>query len=247
MCETCGCNLTSGQKNETQSLLSVTVMKNLLDENNHQAQHNREHFERHQVLAVNLMSAPGSGKTGLLERLAEKYGDQLNMAVIEGDLETDNDARRLREKGVTSIQINTKTACHLDAAMIHDALHDLDLDALDLLFIENVGNLVCPASFDLGQHLNISLLSTPEGDDKPEKYPLLFRVSDLVLISKTDLLPYLSNFSLDNVFESLRRTGFNKAIMQTGIGDDAGLDSFYNYLTRMYQQRVVEKSTADVE
>jgi hydrogenase nickel incorporation protein HypB len=146
------------------------------------------------VLAVNLMSSPGAGKTSLLEATIEALGDELRIAVIEGDLETENDAERIRAKGVEAIQIATGSACHLDAHMVHDALHRLDLTGVDILFIENVGNLVCPASFDLGQHRNVTLLSVPEGDDKPAKYPVMFRAADLVLLTKADLLPVLDDF-----------------------------------------------------
>lgn len=214
MCDTCGCNVTPGNKHlvEEHGHLhttstgreSVEVLKGLLDANDHQASHNREHFDRHGVLAVNLMSSPGAGKTSLLEATIEALDGQLRMAVIEGDLETENDAQRIREKGVPAIQISTGSACHLDAHMVHSALHDLELDDIDVVFIENVGNLVCPASFDLGQHLNVTLLSTPEGDDKPAKYPVMFRAADLVLITKSDLLEVLGDFDPMRAEECLR-------------------------------------------
>ncbi len=204
MCETCGCNITPGNEHlvradgkharSADGRAAVEVLTNLLNENDHQALHNREHFDRHEVLALNLMSSPGAGKTSLLEATIEALQGELRIAVIEGDLETENDAERIRAKGVPAIQIATGSACHLDAHMVHDALHQLDLDGIDLLFIENVGNLVCPASFDLGQHRNVTLLSVPEGDDKPAKYPVMFRAADLVLLTKADLLPVLEDF-----------------------------------------------------
>mgnify|MGYP000727113042 CR=1 FL=1 len=194
MCDTCGCNVTEGNRHlvegdgklaRTESgREAVSVLTGLLTENDRLAAHNREHFDCHQVLAVNLMSSPGSGKTRLLEETVAALDGALRVAVIEGDLETENDAERIRAKGVPAIQISTGSACHLDAHMVHDALHDLDLDDVDVLFIENVGNLVCPASFDLGHHANVTLLSVTEGDDKPAKYPVMFRAADLVLISK---------------------------------------------------------------
>jgi len=190
MCDTCGCNVTPGNEN----LVAVEVLKGLLDANDHQALHNREHFDQHNVLAINLMSSPGAGKTSLLEATIEALGAEMNIAVVEGDLETENDANRIRRKGVPAIQISTGSACHLDAHMVHNALHELNLDNIDVVFIENVGNLVCPASFDLGQHGNVALLSTPEGDDKPAKYPVMFRAADLVLITKSDLLEVLDDF-----------------------------------------------------
>ena len=204
MCDTCGCNVTPGNEHlvaagghlahTSHGNESVEVLKGLLDANDHQAAHNREHFDRHRVLAVNLMSSPGSGKTRLLEETITLLGDSLRIAVIEGDLETENDAQRIRDKGIAAVQITTGTACHLDAHMVHQALHELVLDDIDILFIENVGNLVCPASFDLGQHRNVTLLSVTEGDDKPAKYPVMFRAADLLLITKSDLLGVLDDF-----------------------------------------------------
>ena len=193
MCDTCGCNVTQGNAHLVDKP-SVEVLENLLHENDHVAAHNREHFERHGVLAVNLMSSPGSGKTSLLEATIKALGNELSIAVVEGDLETENDADRIRAQGVPAVQITTGSACHLDAHMVHDALHDMKLDGIDILFIENVGNLVCPASFDLGHHANVTLLSVTEGDDKPAKYPVMFRAADLVLLSKSDFLDMIDDF-----------------------------------------------------
>jgi hydrogenase nickel incorporation protein HypB len=214
MCDTCGCNVTPGNEHlvrgdgkhatTADGRAAVEVLSSLLSENDHQAAHNREHFDRHGTLALNLMSSPGAGKTSLLEATIEALGDEIRIAVIEGDLETENDAQRIRAKGVPAIQIATGSACHLDAHMVHDALHQLDLQAIDVLFIENVGNLVCPASFDLGQHRNVTLLSVPEGDDKPAKYPVMFRAADLVVLSKSDLLPVLDDFDPDRAERYLR-------------------------------------------
>src|SRR3569623_2999696 len=147
------------------------------------------------MLVINLMSSPETGKTALLEATADALHGELRIAVIEGDLATDNDARRLRAKGIPAEQITTGPACHLDAAMVHTALHRMDLSHVDQLFIENVGNLVCPAAFDLGQHRDVVLLSKTVGDDKPAKYPVMFRAAALVVISKTDLLPLLVVFN----------------------------------------------------
>lgn len=214
MCDTCGCNITSGNEHlvrpggkhaETaDGHAAVEVLQSLLGENDHQAAHNRAHFDARGILAVNLMSSPGAGKTSLLEATIDALGDDLNIAVIEGDLETENDAQRIRAKGVAAIQIATGSACHLDAHMVHDALHRLDLTGVDILFVENVGNLVCPASFDLGHHRNVTLLSVPEGDDKPAKYPVMFRAADLVLLTKADLLPVLDDFDPARAEHSLR-------------------------------------------
>jgi len=211
MCGTCGCNVTPGNNHliEAGGKLhadgTIDVLKNLLHENDHTAAHNREHFYQHQVLVINLMSSPGSGKTALLETTIDSLSSDYRIAVIEGDLETENDAQRIRKHGVPAIQIETGTACHLDAHLIHDAIHQLNLDEIDILFIENVGNLVCPASFDLGQHFNVTLLSTTEGDDKPAKYPVIFRAADLVLITKQDLLVVLDDFEPDKATHHLRQ------------------------------------------
>ena len=204
MCDTCGCNITPGNEHLVRAdgkhartedgKAAVTVLASLLHENDHQAAHNRAHFDSEGLLALNLMSSPGAGKTSLLEATIAALKDEFRIVVIEGDLETENDAERIRAQGVEAVQIATGSACHLDAHMVHDALHHLDLHGVDLLFIENVGNLVCPASFDLGQHRNVTLLSVPEGDDKPAKYPVMFRAADLVLLTKCDFLPLLPEF-----------------------------------------------------
>ncbi len=223
MCDTCGCNVTPAADEH-----AVEVLKGLLDANDHEALHNREHFERHNVLAINLMSSPGAGKTALLEATIEALGDDVRIAVVEGDLETENDAERIRAKGVPAIQISTGSACHLDAHMVHTALHDLELDDVDVVFIENVGNLVCPASFDLGQHINVALLSTPEGDDKPAKYPVMFRAADLVLITKSDLLEVLDDFDPEAAERCVRDIAnpapIFKVSSKTGLGMDTWLD-----------------------
>ena len=213
MCGTCGCAVPGDHRvhahgphgdhehrhqhpeaREPASGEAVAVLTRLLDANDREAAHNREHLDEQGVLAVNLMSSPGAGKTRLLEATIDALAGRLRVAVIEGDLETENDARRIRAKGVPAVQITTGTACHLDAHMVHEALHEIDLGTVDILFIENVGNLVCPAAFDLGQHLNVTLLSVTEGADKPAKYPVMFRASDLLLLTKTDLLPVIDDF-----------------------------------------------------
>jgi hydrogenase nickel incorporation protein HypB len=192
MCDECGCgDIQVGAPNLSKR---IEVIENLLSANDHRAHHNREHFDAHGITAINLMSSPGSGKTSLLEATIEALSGEMKIAVIEGDLETENDAQRIRRHGVPAVQITTGMACHLDAGMVHDAMHDLDLDGIDLLFIENVGNLVCPAGFALGQHADVVLLSVTEGDDKPAKYPVIFRKADRVLITKADLLPHLDDF-----------------------------------------------------
>jgi hydrogenase nickel incorporation protein HypB len=201
MCETCGCTVTrTGAKDAA----TVDILGRLLQANDRVAAHNRDHFNSHRVAAFNLMSSPGAGKTALLEATIDALKADFRIAVIEGDLETDNDTWRIRAHGVPAVQITTGSACHLDASMVHDALHDLPLAQLDIVFIENVGNLVCPASFDLGQHRNVVLLSTTEGDDKPAKYPVMFRGADLVLLTKMDLIPFLDDFDPLNAEKAVR-------------------------------------------
>jgi hydrogenase nickel incorporation protein HypB len=219
MCETCGCTITPGNAHlhgdPANDGSAIDVLQDLLAANNREAQHNREHFDMHGVLAINLMSSPGAGKTALLEATIIALRDRYRIAVVEGDLETDNDAARIRAHGVPAIQITTGTACHLDAHLVHRALHDLPLAGLDLLFIENVGNLVCPASFDLGQHRNVTLLSVTEGDDKPAKYPVIFRASDLVVLSKADLLDVLDDFDPARAVAALRALGGDTPMIRT--------------------------------
>ena len=240
MCDTCGCNVTHGNahliaqggklsKSES-GREAVSLLHGLLHENDHAAAHNREHFGRHGVLAVYLMSSPGAGKTSLLESTIDALRDDLSIAVIEGDLETENDARRIREHGVPALQISTGSACHLDAHMVHDALHHLELEGLDIIFIENVGNLVCPASFDLGQHRNVTLLSVPEGDDKPAKYPVMFRSADLVLLSKIDLLEVLDDFQPAAARRYLQELANPAPVFELSARNGAGMDQWLRWL-----------------
>lgn len=254
MCDTCGCNITPGNEHlishggkleKTDSgREAVTVLHDLLHENDHTALHNREHFNAHHVVAINLMSSPGAGKTSLLEATIKALGDEFRIAVIEGDLETENDAERIRSHGVTAVQITTGSACHLDAHMVHDAVHQLDLSDLDIVFIENVGNLVCPASFDLGQHKNIVLLSIPEGDDKPAKYPVMFRTADMVMLSKADLLPVLDDFSPARAETYLRNLASPAPLIQASAKSGAGLEIWLQWLRESVSQVRLETEAA---
>lgn len=231
MCKDCGCSIVGHEHTHEHSLnmqtihanpqlndaKTIAVIEKILDKNDHEASHNRAHFDSHGVLAINIMSSPGSGKTALLEKFAQMA--EFRFAVIEGDLETSRDADRLRAKGVDAYQIQTGSACHLDAFMVHKALHHIDLDRVDVCFVENVGNLVCPASYDVGTHLNIVLVSVPEGDDKIAKYPVMFRKADLVLITKTDLLPYIE-FDIESEKKEARKLRPNVDILEVSIKDD---------------------------
>jgi len=241
MCDTCGCNLTDGNRHLVEAggrlartadgRAAVTVLQGLLTENDHQAAHNRMHFDAHSILALNLMSSPGAGKTALLEATIDALDDAVGrIVVIEGDLETENDAERIRAKGVRAVQIATGSACHLDAHMVHEALHRLELDGVEIVFIENVGNLVCPASFDLGQHANVTLLSVPEGDDKPAKYPVMFRAADLVLLTKTDLLPVLDDFDPARAEAALRAVGSTAPLLHVASRKNLALQGWLDWL-----------------
>jgi len=257
MCDTCGCNITNSNAHLVKpggklSLTAsgneaVSVLRGLLHENDHAAEHNRSHFDAHGVLAINLMSSPGAGKTALLEATIQALGDEFRYAVIEGDLETENDAERIRRHGIPAVQITTGSACHLDAHMVHDALHELNLDDIDILFIENVGNLVCPASFDLGQHLNVTLLSVPEGDDKPAKYPVIFRAADLVLLTKSDLLPILDDFSPQKAEQNLRNLASAVPLYTVTVKSASALENWLNWLraeVKAQRLRVVKGQTS---
>jgi len=171
-------------------MVKVRMATPVLQQNDEVARENRELFRKKGLFVLNLMSSPGSGKTSILERTIEKLANRLKLGVIEGDIYTTKDAERIEKFGIPVVQINTAGACHLDARMVQPALEDLDLNNLDLLIVENVGNLVCPAEFDLGEEARAAVLSVAEGNDKPAKYPLVFRESQVVLINKIDLLPH---------------------------------------------------------
>jgi hydrogenase nickel incorporation protein HypB len=241
MCRDCGCSLGPSAARAPLAahghahapgghVESIEVITKILDENDRVAAHNRVHFDEHHVLALNLMSSPGSGKTSLLEATIKALDGRLKLAVIEGDLATENDAARIRACGVPAVQITTGNACHLDAQMVHDALHELPLAGLDVLVIENVGNLVCPASFDLGVHRNVTLLSVPEGDDKPAKYPVMFRGADLALITKIDLLAHIEEFSLERARASLRQVGYQGPVIELSKRGGEGFAAWLAWL-----------------
>jgi hydrogenase nickel incorporation protein HypB len=226
MCDSCGCGTHGGASAEE----TIAAHENLLAANDRVAGHVRSHFDARGVLAVNLMSSPGAGKTSLLEATIGALPPGVRVAVIEGDLETENDAERIRRRGVRAAQITTGVACHLDATMVHDALDRLPLDDVDLLFIENVGNLVCPAEFDIGQHRDVVLLSVAEGDDKPEKYPVMFRNADLVLITKTDLLPHIDDFDVARARRGVARLGVGERVRELSAKTKQGLEEWTNWL-----------------
>lgn len=207
----------------------IAINKSILQDNSLKAERNRGFFRGLGLLAVNVLSSPGSGKTTLLKRLIESLESGLKAGVIVGDLETDNDARRLRESGVPVVQISTGTLCHLDAAMIANSLEEIDARELDLLFIENVGNLVCPATFDLGEELKVVLLSVTEGEDKPLKYPPVFRFADVVVISKSDLAEPC-DFNKELALENIRRINPSAEIVEVSGKSGEGLSELKDFV-----------------
>ena len=194
MCDSCGCG--------DASIVPVEIQERILAGNATTAAHNREHFKLAGVLTVNLMGSPGSGKTTVLEATARALSGEMRIGAVSGDLATSRDADRLAAAGIPSAAITTGTACHLDAELVHRRLHDFPWRNLQVFFIENVGNLVCPAVYDLGQTVNVVALSVTEGEDKPLKYPPMFRAADLVLLTKSDLLSHL-NVNVDEIQDAL--------------------------------------------
>lgn len=203
---------------------TVEVMERILSKNDMEANKLRDIWKEHEGLyVINLMSSPGAGKTTLLETTA-KQGD-FTFGVIEGDLETNRDAERLEKVGVRAHQIMTGTACHLEAHMVSKALNEFDLKGLDYLFIENVGNLVCPGSYDLGAHLNVVLLSVPEGCDKVLKYPTIFRAADIVLVTKVDLVPYF-DYDMNRVYEDMAKINPQAKIIELSNKDETSMSQW---------------------
>jgi len=211
--------------------LRVAVVKNILDANSKIAAENRKLFAENNVAVINLMSSPGAGKTTLLEQMGKSLKDRLAIGVIEGDIQSTLDAERIVAAGLAAVQIETDGACHLDANMIQNALADLDLAKLDLLVVENVGNLVCPAEFDVGEAHKVMLLSVTEGDDKPYKYPLMFKESSVLLISKIDLLPYL-RCDIEKIKEAALAMNPQLTIFEISSYSGQGLDAWHDWLLR---------------
>ncbi len=206
---------------------------NLLAANQHQAEHNRDHFDAWRLLCLNVMSSPGAGKTSLLERSLAALAPHLQMAVLEGDMTTHLDAERLEAVGIPVVPITTGRACHLDAAMVSGGLRllsqRLDPASLDILWVENVGNLVCPAEFEIGEHRKVALLSVTEGDDKPLKYPVMFREADCVLITKTDLLPYLQ-VDIERIEAHIHAVNPHAAVIRVSASSGEGLDLWHGWV-----------------
>ncbi len=215
----------------------ISLEENILAKNDLLAAQNRYYFQQNQILALNLVSSPGSGKTTLLVRTIQDLQQKIPIYVIEGDQSTANDAQRIRETGCEVVQINTGTGCHLEAAMIEKGLHTLNPAHHSIMMIENVGNLVCPALFDLGEAAKVVILSVTEGEDKPLKYPHMFRASQIMLLNKIDLLPYV-NFDLDRCLDYARQVNPQLQIFQVSATTGAGLDSWYDWLKTHSQAKV---------
>lgn len=209
--------------------MEVPVIRNLLEANDSIADRLRKMFAEQGILVLNMISSPGAGKTSLLERTLTDLKNEFAMAVVEGDLQTDNDARRVAATGAQAVQINTGGGCHLDGNMVMDALASIKLDGLDILFIENVGNLVCPVEFDCGEDCKVALLSVTEGDDKPEKYPLLFNLSRVMVLNKVDLLPYV-DFDMERAARFARALNKELAVLPVSCRNGEGLDAWYTWL-----------------
>ncbi|MBD2209585.1 hydrogenase nickel incorporation protein HypB [Nostoc linckia FACHB-104] len=210
---------------------TISLEQDILAKNNLLAAQNRGWFKGRNILALNLMSSPGAGKTTLLTRTINDLKSKLNISVIEGDQETTNDARKIQETGCKVVQINTGTGCHLDASMIERGLQQLNPPLNSVVMIENVGNLVCPALFDLGEQAKVVILSVTEGEDKPIKYPHMFRASEVMILTKTDLLPYVQ-FDVQKCLEYARQVNPEIQIFQVSSTTGAGLETWYDWLSK---------------
>jgi hydrogenase nickel incorporation protein HypB len=209
--------------------MEIKIMKNILDRNQNKANDVRNMLLLKKTVMVNIISSPGAGKTTLLERTCEALGEKFRIGVIEGDITTDRDAQRLKKYNIPIVVINTEGGCHLDSHSISKVLDSFDLEDLDVLFVENVGNLICPAQFDLGENFKIALVSTAEGDDKPGKYPMLFREAKAVLLNKTDLIPY-TDFNAGFFRSDLRRINAQIPLFELSCTKGVGLSEWYKWI-----------------
>ena len=221
----------------------IPVGTDILSSNEETAAENRAYFDRHGIYVVNLMSAPGAGKTSVLERTIARVKGEVRLGVIEGDLVTNIDAERIATLGVPAYQITTGQVCHLDARMVHNAFHGFDVKGFDLLFIENVGNLVCPAEFNLGEDLKIMVYSTTEGAEKPKKYPLMFHESDAVILNKIDLIPY-AGIALEELARNVREVNPLAPIFAVSCRSGEGLDEWVTWLSLQVKLRQLRKRAA---
>ena len=210
--------------------MEIKVLKRVMGANEDKASQIRELLAEKKVLMLNMISSPGSGKTSLLEKSLQLLQGRYNVAVIEGDVATDKDARRLERFGAPIVLINTEGGCHLSSPTIEKALSQLDLDLIDLVLIENVGNLVCPSGFDLGEYAKVAVVSTAEGDDKPSKYPMLFRQAELVILNKIDLLDYV-NFDREQFYQDVKKLNAAIPVLETSCTTEHGIDAWCEWVT----------------
>ena len=244
MCGNCGCATTETVKHEhnhSHNHRLIDIQQSVLHKNQTLAQANRQEFTAQNILVLNILSSPGSGKTTLIEKTIKATQQQFNYAVIVGDLATDNDAQRLKSTNVPVIQITTGDICHLEASMIKTASDNLGLESCDILIIENVGNLVCPAAYDLGEDLRIVLLSTTEGEDKPLKYPTMFKGADVVIITKIDLAQAVE-WPEEIARENIHKIAPQALILEVSARKDMEMTSWYNYLHQVKQEKTSKVS-----
>jgi len=210
--------------------MEIKVVRNILDANERIAKDNRNLFDKKGIFVINLMGAPGCGKTSLVEHTIKKLKDKCKISVVEGDIESSIDAERVSKLGVKAVQINTGGACHLDGNMLKEALPEIDLDNCDFLIVENVGNLVCPAEFSVGENFKVMILSVAEGDDKPKKYPLMFHESKVLLINKTDLLPY-TNCDVEKIKKESLEINPKLKIFEISCKTGEGIDEWSEWIS----------------
>lgn len=222
--------------------MQIKVMEGILDKNDQISAELQEVFREAGILVLNLLGSPGCGKTSLLENTIGALKNKLSLAVIEGDLFTAKDAERIEQHGVPVVQINTGGGCHLDANMIRSALDCLDLTALDVIVIENVGNLVCPAEFNIGEDVKVTVLSITEGDDKPLKYPLIFKQASAVLLNKVDLLPY-TNFDMQSAVGDITSIHPGVTLLQVSCQNGTGLEDWYNWLIEQARMKRARRAS----
>ena len=239
MCDICGCDHSHDHEHEVEKK-TIDVNQSLLKANEDAAIVNKKHFDEKGIYVMNLISSPGSGKTTLLEKTIESMKDEISIGVLEGDIETELDAERIRAKGVPAVQLTTGGACHLESPLVHKGFHELEHQLggkkLDLLFIENVGNLVCPPFFDLGEHIRVVLISIPEGHDKPLKYPKALRTSSVLMISKSDLVPHF-NFDIEKAKKDALALNPSLKIFVTSATTGEGMDEWFKFLRSVLSNR----------
>jgi hydrogenase nickel incorporation protein HypB len=222
--------------------MEIKIMKNILDRNQDKADEVRRKLNSRKVAMVNIISSPGAGKTTLLERTCEALGNKMKIGIIEGDITTDRDAQRLKKYNVPIVVINTEGGCHLDSHSISKVIDLFDLDELDVLFVENVGNLICPSHFDLGESFKIAVVSTAEGDDKPAKYPMLFREAKAVLLNKTDLIPH-TNFNIVSFVNDLQLINPHIPLFQISCTRGDGLGEWMRWIEEAIAREITQEGT----